>query len=170
MRSIGVRPCTGVRILPFQSYVSIRIIRQLAEPPPFGSGVSARTSRITAYGRYPLPFCPPDDEPVSGLSSPTKSKSDCLAQVHIMPRLDDLFNGSMVWEAERRSAMDKILEYIRGTRDRVAECLEAVPGTLAKKRVRVRIVLIVLNLAAIGFWLTDFSRISENRADQTIYR
>ena len=46
---------------------------------PFGYDVSVGTSAIAGDGRYPLPFCLPESRPVSGLSSPRRAWSDCLA-------------------------------------------------------------------------------------------
>ena len=55
----GARPCIKVRILPFHPSTSkMRItLRSLGEPAPLSeNSVSARTSRITPDGRYPLPL------------------------------------------------------------------------------------------------------------------
>lgn len=50
---VGIRSCTRVRILPFHS-PCFHEDYSLRNPSPFGRGVSARTSRITPDGRYPL--------------------------------------------------------------------------------------------------------------------
>jgi hypothetical protein len=70
------RPCTEVRILPLHPSTSLRaspgFIRRFIlfrMPQPFGIGVTVRTSRLAADGRYPLPFCLTFVKPEPGLSS-----------------------------------------------------------------------------------------------------
>src|SRR3984885_5573451 len=51
------RPCIKVRILPFHSDISAGLLRSCPRNPrAFAFCVTARTSRITADGCYPLPY------------------------------------------------------------------------------------------------------------------
>jgi len=65
----GARPCTGVRIWPFQPEVASRTLYERVSSLS-ASIVSARTSRLAADGHYPLPDCRRQSRrPVFGLSS-----------------------------------------------------------------------------------------------------
>lgn len=66
---LGTRSCTEVRILPLHPHVAMKFIPRFTprqtcvcsgltrEPPPFGSGVSVRTSGYYPGRRYLLPVC-----------------------------------------------------------------------------------------------------------------
>ena len=89
--SHGVRPCTGVRILPFHFDVAVDLFHKgisiLSE-----LSVSARTSHLATDGRYPLPFplflqtnrCARTFLPVSASG---RTRGNCLNQsFYIIPQ------------------------------------------------------------------------------------
>lgn len=86
------RPCTEVRIWPFQPEIAFRTLYERASSLS-ASSVAVRTSRLTADGRYPLPCCRLASACVRTFL-PKRTSSDRLNRsIDIIPRLSYLSPG-----------------------------------------------------------------------------